>query len=229
MKHAMTPILILLCAAFARMAFAQQPPARTASADQTGRRLKRENVITGRVIGPDGQLVADAIVFAYRIGERLGRGHSATVDDDGNFKMIGLSPTAYVFSARAPGYVFADLPIEDNVHRIGENVTIRMVKGGVITGRVTDETGEPLVGVAVRPHRLRDPQGNPAISSVESLDLGDGITDDRGIYRVFGLRPGVYIVSTSGDAYYGQVRNDAPTYYPSATRDTTTEVNLRAG
>jgi hypothetical protein len=43
------------------------------------------------------------------------------------------------------------------------------------------------------------------------------------------LRPGVYIVSTSGDAYFGQVRNDAPTYYPSATRDTATEINLRAG
>jgi hypothetical protein len=229
MKHVMTPMLILLCAAFARMGFAQQPPARTASADQTGRRLKREGVITGRVIGPDGQPMADASVFAYRIGERLGSGHSPTVDDDGNFKMVGLWPTAYVFSARAPGYVFADLPVEDNVHRIGENVTIRMVKGGVITGRVTDETGEPLVGVTVRPHRLRNQEGSPAISSVESLELGIGITDDRGIYRVFGLRPGVYIVSTSGDAYYGQVRNDAPTYYPSATRDTATEINLRAG
>jgi Carboxypeptidase regulatory-like domain len=229
MKHVMTPILILLCATLARMAFAQQPPAGTASADQTGRRLKREGVITGRVIGPDGQPMADASVFAYQIGKRLGSGHSATVDDDGNFKMVGLSPTAYVFHARAPGYVFADLPIEDSVHRIGEHVTIRMVKGGVITGRVTDETGEPMVGVSVRPHRLRDPEGSPTISSVESLDLGVGITDDRGIYRVFGLRPGVYIVSTSGDAYYGQVRNDAPTYYPSATRDTATEINLRVG
>src|SRR5262245_37993188 len=106
MKYVMTPILIILCAAFARMAPAQQPPARTASADQTGRRLKRENVITGRVIGPDGQPVADTRVFAYRVGERLGRGHSAMVDDDGNFKLIGLSLTAYVISARAPGYVF---------------------------------------------------------------------------------------------------------------------------
>ncbi len=229
MKHVMTPMLILLCAALARMAFAQQPPARTASADQTGRRLKREGVITGRVIGPDGQPMADARVFAYQIGKRLGSGHSATVDDDGNFKMVGLSPTAYVFHARAPGYVFADLPIEDSVHRIGENVTIRMVKGGVITGRVTDETGEPLVGVTVRPHRLRDPEGSPAISSVESLDLGVGNTDDRGIYRVFGLRPGVYIVSIGGQVYDEQVRNDAPTYYPSATRDTATEINLRAG
>src|SRR5262245_45902441 len=228
MKHAMTPMLILLCVALARMTFAQQPPTRTASADQTGRRLNREDVIKGRVIGPDGQPMADAMVFAYRIGERLGRGHSAMVDDDGNFKSVRHSPTAYVYSARAPGYVFADVPIEDNVHRIGDHVTIRMVKGGVITGRVTDETGEPLVGVAVRPHRLRDPQGNPAISSVESLDLGDGITDDRGIYRVFGLRPGVYILSVGGHDYDAQVRNDAPTYYPSATRDTATEINLGA-
>jgi protocatechuate 3,4-dioxygenase beta subunit len=229
MKHVMTPMLILLCAALARMAFAQQPPVGTASADQTGRRLKRENVITGRVIGPDGQPVADTRVFAYRIGERLGRGHSAMADDDGNFKLIGLSPTAYVISARAPGYVFADLPIEDRVHRIGENVTIRMVKGGVITGRVTDETGEPLVGVTVETHRLRDLESKPALSGGDLFDPGAAVTDDRGIYRVFGLRPGVYIVSTSGDAYYGQVRNDAPTYYPSATRDTATEINLRAG
>jgi carboxypeptidase family protein len=229
MKHVMTPMLILLCAALAQMTPAQQPPARTGSADQTGRRLKREDVITGRVIGPDGQPVADTRVFAYRIGERLGRGHLAMVDDDGNFKLIGLSPTAYVISARAPGYVFADLPIEDRVHRIGENVTIRMVKGGVITGRVTDETGEPLVGVTVKTHRLRDLESKPALSGGDLFDLGDAVTDDRGIYRVFGLLPGVYIVSIGGHAYDAQVRNDAPTYYPSATRDTATEINLRAG
>ena len=173
--------------------------------------------------------MADARVFANQIGERRGSGHSATVDDDGNFKMVGLSPTAYFLYAWAPGYVFANLPIEDGVHRIGENVTIRMVKGGVITGRLTDETGEPLVGVTVRPYRLRDPEGSPAISSVGSFELGVGITDDRGIYRVFGLRPGVYIVRTGDDAYDAQIRNDAPTYYPSATRDTATEINLRAG
>jgi carboxypeptidase family protein len=233
MKHAMTPILILLCAVFARMTPAQQPPARTASADQSGRRLKRENVITGRVIGPDGQPVADTRVFAYRIGERLGRGHSAMADDEGNFKLIGLSPTAYVISARAPGHVFADLPIEDRVHRIGENVTVRMVKGGVITGRATDETGEPLVGVTVKTHRLRDLESKPALSGGDLFDLGVAVTDDRGIYRVFGLLPGVYIVSIGGhigySPYDSQVRNDTPTYYPSATRDTATEINLRAG
>jgi Carboxypeptidase regulatory-like domain len=233
MKYVMTPMLILLCAAFARMAPAQQPPARTAAADQTGRRLKREGVITGRVIGPDGQPMADARVFAYRIGERLGRGHSAVVDDDGNFKIVGLSPTSYVISARAPGYVFADLPIEDSVHRIGENVTVRMVKGGVITGRVTDETGEPLVGVTVKTHRLRDLESKPALSGGDLFALEVAVTDDRGIYRVFGLLPGVYIVSVGGHIEYSpydaQVKNDAPTYYPSATRDTATEINLRAG
>jgi Carboxypeptidase regulatory-like domain len=233
MKHVMTLMLILLCTAFAQMTPAQQPPARTASADQTGRRLKREDVITGRVIGPDGQPVADTRVFAYRIGERLGRGHSAMVDDDGNFKLIGLSPTAYVISARAPGYVFADLPIEDRVHRIGENVTVRMVKGGVITGRVTDETGEPLVGVTVKTQRLRDPESKPALSGGDLFELGVAVTDDRGIYRVFGLLPGVYIVCIGShvgySAYDSQVRNDAPTYHPSATRDTATEINLRAG
>ncbi|MGH9940331.1 MAG: hypothetical protein ACREAM_29160 [Blastocatellia bacterium] len=59
------------------------------------------------------------------------------------------------------------------------------------------------------------------------------MTDDRGIYRIYGLAPGVYIVSVGASNGYGfddaQVRRDAPTYYPSATRDTAAEINLRGG
>src|SRR5262245_55056984 len=95
MKHVMTPMLILFCAAFAQMTPAQQPPARTASADQTGRRLKREDVITGRVIGPDGQTVADTRVFAYRIGERHGKGQSALDDEHGNMNMVTVAASTY--------------------------------------------------------------------------------------------------------------------------------------
>jgi hypothetical protein len=101
----------------------------------------------------------------------------------------------------------------------------------VITGRVTDETGEPLVGVRVVPQRLRDLEGKEASSRFNTFDGLGWMTDDRGIYRVYGLPPGVYLVSVGAGNWYGesQINRDAPTYYPSATRDTAAEVSLRGG
>src|SRR5215475_4321674 len=198
MKHAMIPLLILLCATFARIAPAQQAPVKTESTNQTDQSAKRKGAITGRIIGPDGQPAPDAAVFASRISERPGPGQSAASDDIGNFKLTGLTPGAYILSASAPGYVAAEIPAENAVHRIGENVTISLVKGGVITGRVTEETGEPIVGAIVESHRLRDPEGKTTGSRSASFGPGKGVTDDRGIYRIYGLLPGVYIVNIGG-------------------------------
>src|SRR5262249_22183751 len=152
-------------------AHAQQAPARAASSNNAGRSANREGAITGRVIGPDGQPMTDAEVFADRIGERMVQGPVTATDGEGNFKLTGLSPSAYVLFARAPGYVEAAGPREKSLHRIGEIVTINLVKGGVIIGRVTDETGEPIAGVAVTPHRLRDSEGKPAGPGSERFRL----------------------------------------------------------
>ena len=107
----------------------------------------REGAITGRVIGPDGRPMADARVVAFQMwgpDRRIRRRSSS----------ITVSTTqslwAYILLAYAPGYVSAETPSENAIHRIGENLTIRMIKGGVITGRVTDEAGEPVVGVGVK-------------------------------------------------------------------------------
>ncbi|HKQ72376.1 MAG TPA: carboxypeptidase-like regulatory domain-containing protein [Blastocatellia bacterium] len=233
MKYAMIPMALLLCAAFAQMAHAQQPPSPTGTSNKTDQSANREGAITGRVIGADGQPITYAEVFADRIGERFGSGQLAATDGEGNFKLTGLSPASYILFARAPGYVEAESPLEKNVHHIGESVTISLVKGGVITGQVTDETGEPIAGVTVKPHCLRDLEGKPSGPGREWFNITVGVTDDRGIYRVYGLRPGVYIVGIGVGPEYGfeftQIRRDAPTYYPSATRDTAIEINLRSG
>jgi protocatechuate 3,4-dioxygenase beta subunit len=231
MKRAMSLLLIALCAASARTSLGSQDPAKTEPSSQTERnsaRQNREGAITGRVVGPDGQPMAGARVVAIRFSERSGSQHSAIVADDGNFKLAGLSPGIYILQAHAPGYVSAETLAERTIHRIGENVTIGLFKGGVITGRVTDEAGEPIVDVGVKLHRLRNPEGGTTGSRFDMFDYGLGTTDDRGIYRVYGLRPGVYTVSVdSNDG--AQIRRDAPTYYPSATRDTAAEINLRGG
>ncbi|MGH9852871.1 MAG: carboxypeptidase regulatory-like domain-containing protein, partial [Blastocatellia bacterium] len=232
MKSVMILSLIVSCAIPAQLAAAQQP----STSNQTGpsaAQQKREGAITGRVIGPDGQPMAGAEIFARRISERSGSNRSATSDDNGDFKLTGLSPGAYVLNASAPGYINAETSTEDGIHRIGESVTINLVKGGVITGRVTDEAGEPMVGVRVFPQRLRDLEGKAASSRFDTFDGLGWMTDDRGIYRVYGLPPGVYVVSVGAGYGYSydeaQISRDAPTYYPSATRDTAGEISLRGG
>jgi Carboxypeptidase regulatory-like domain len=232
MKHAMILLSLLLYAAFARKALAQQAPAKTAN--QPERSAKLGGAITGRVIGPDGQPITDAEVSAIRITDGPRTRRSAVSDEEGNFTLAGLSPGAYTLLANAPGYVSADLPIENAIHRIGENIIINMVKGGVITGRVTDEAGEPLVGMTVSQQRLRNNEGKTTTLRAEMSSYGSWKTDDRGIYRIYGLRPGTYIVSIGGLSRLNspddvQTWRDAPTFYPSATRESAAEVHLRGG
>jgi protocatechuate 3,4-dioxygenase beta subunit len=232
MRHAMILLSFLLYPAFPRITSTQQAPAERPN--QAERSSKREGAITGRVIGPDGQPIADAEVSATRITDGPRTSRSAVSDKEGNFTVKGLSPGAYLLSANAPGYVSSDLPFENAIHRIGENIIINMVKGGVITGRVTDESGEPLVGVTVSQQRLRSIDGTMTRSRAEMHGFGYGRTDDRGIYRIYGLRPGVYIVSIGGLSRLdspddAQTWRDAPTYYPSATRESAAEVHLRGG
>jgi hypothetical protein len=59
-------------------------------------------------------------------------------------------------------------------------------------------------------------------------------TDDRGVYRIYGLTPGSYIVSAGGlgnaSGYsVDQYGSDVPTYAPSSPRDAATEVSVNSG
>jgi protocatechuate 3,4-dioxygenase beta subunit len=236
MKRLASPLSIILLLAFPQMALAQTPSAETLTPSQfqeNSPRPKREGAIIGRVIGPDGRPMAGAQINAYRISEKFGSNVSAVSDEDGAFRLTGLLSGTYTVNAYAPGHVSADIPRESNLHRVGENLTLNLVKGGEITGRVTDETGEPLVGVSVGSQRLRDSEGKRLGSEFAGTYNASTVTDDRGIYRLYGLKPGVYVIWVSSERDYGVdealIRYDAPTYYPSAVRETATEINVRSG
>src|SRR5205823_2122089 len=61
----------------------------------------------------------------------------------------------------------------------------------------------------------------------------DRFTDDRGVFRIFGLPPGSYLVFAGGRGINGYAvnafDNDAPTYAPASTRDTATEIQVLSG
>ena len=67
---------------------------------------------------------------------------------------------------------------------------LQLPRGSVITGTVVDEYGEPTPGTQVRVMRYVVQAGRRTLQQT-----GNGATDDRGIYRVYGLQPGEYIVS----------------------------------
>lgn len=201
--------------------------------------------ISGRVMAEDGRQISFATVTIVALdGSRHGQGGrvTTTTDKEGNFRAEGLDAAPYLITAVAPGYISrpqsqtADAAQRSATYSyIGDSVIVSMIKGGVITGRVLGVGGEPIIGIPVKATRLRDEQGNPitALAMQESSGISTSRqTDDRGIYRLYGLAPGSYIISAGGSGL-----STRPTpfdgrvliYYPSATRSTATEVTVRGG
>lgn len=122
---------------------------------------------------------------------------------DGTFRFGDLPAGIYYLTAVAPGFV---VPGDANFWPVGkarivnvsdgatiDDLEIDLRPGGVITGRVTDSSGRPLVEKSIELISL-DEKGN-------RTPFRDGWnpyihnTDDRGIYRIYGLPAGRYIPS----------------------------------
>ena len=100
---------------------------------------------------------------------------------------------------------------------------------GVITGRVTTLTGDPMVGVQVVAVMVKSLNEDP---ERREYSRGRRPTDDRGVYRFYGLRPGIYVVFTRGDVISSWIQpyeGYAPTYHPSSPRATAAEIRVTNG
>ena len=194
--------------------------------------------IIGRVVNDEGAGMPNVTIHIIRApaGGRAAspRGNTEVVTDkDGNFRGAGLSPGLYSIDApRVKEFVMRPLTAaesgERRYYRVGDSITITLMKGGVITGRVTNPDGQPMVGAEVSATMVRDAEGY----SVRDAPEGEPrMTDDRGIYRMYGLRPGSYIVGASGRIVesFSPYAGSAMTYHPSSTHDTAAEVAVASG
>jgi hypothetical protein len=213
-------LLLLLIATLAALhgyAYSQQAPSNS-----------RLGSIKGRVLS-DGQPITNATVTVSSVNSaRQSRG--IPTNDNGDFEVRGLDAGMYRVQASAPAYVSLPADPEEEIYRVGDSVSLNMIKGGVITGKVVTADNDPVVAVRVRALMIRDPSGRRPATAVESFDR---LTDDRGVYRIFGLVPGTYIVFAGGKGFSGTGANpydhDAPTFAPSSTRDTAEEITLATG
>jgi hypothetical protein len=188
--------------------------------------------ITGQVVNERGEPMVGAAVMVRPVGS-LNLSRTTVADADGNFRLNGLEPALYTVTSFAPAYVTQPPSIAgSSYYRIGDSVRLELIKGGVMTGTVTNAAGEPIVGIRVRALRVRDAEGRAPRTG--PLGYGERPTDDRGVYRIYGLVPGIYLVFAGGSGAQQSTQlnpfeNDVPTYSPSSTRDTASEYNVRSG
>jgi len=160
--------------------------------------------------------------------------YTALTNQNGEFIFRNINAGIYLATVIYPGYFQPDSidPTSERTKYVpNDNANIQLIKGGVITGKISDQDGQPLMNIPVIAIRLRDSEGHPIVSAESQIVR---ITDDRGIYRFYGLRPGSYIVRTSGRVSGRVVNinpniNDAYVYYPFGSRETAKEILVSAG
>jgi|KBSSwiStaDraftv2_1062776.scaffolds.fasta_scaffold89069_2 hypothetical protein len=156
--------------------------------------------IVGHVLTPDSfnPVRAADVVAVSTAGRRV----SATTDENGVYRLERLTEGDWQVTASKGGYVpwqFGQqrpyqTPPPISLKR-GERFTadIPLTRGGAISGRVYDGSGDSLAGLQVRVYRATMEQGTRRLKAVGVPDM----TDDTGTYRVYGLPPGDYYVAAS--------------------------------
>jgi hypothetical protein len=149
----------------------------------------------------------------------------AVTDAGGNYRFVNVSAGRYRVMPLTEVYIVSAVGAEAAG---GANVTVEegqsvsqvdftLTRGGVITGRVTDQEGRPVVAERIGLTTV-DANGQPQ-------QLGGGSrfgyeTDDRGVYRAYGLPAGRYLVSAGSDRggppMAGRRVRYALTYHPDA-------------
>jgi hypothetical protein len=153
----------------------------------------------------------------------------------GSFTFKDLAPGKYSIRVTSEGYF--GLPLNGTSSTsVSKTITIDakkptpftdvvMVKGGIVSGRIKDPSGQPASGVAVGFYRLSyGPSGRPVWLQVNSKP-----TDDRGEYRMFWLAPGEYFVGITPRAagiVSGPQDSWLRTFFPGVS-DTTAASTIR--
>ena len=195
---------------------------------------KENGTITGRVT-VDGKPARGVVVIAApsvpsdtaKALERmfsLSKSPRAETDSEGRYRLEGLPAGSYEIAPSAPTLVSlatneAGQQVSVSGGATAEGIDFSLSRGGVITGKITDSEGNPLIGEEIS-LKGADPSKPEASSS--SADQRMHSTDDRGVYRIFGIRPGRYIVSsgTSRNPMFGLLLKRpkrVQTFYPGVT------------
>jgi protocatechuate 3,4-dioxygenase beta subunit len=181
----MTRSLALACFLFSALLLARaQVPALS----------PKKSSIAGTVVkDPGSQPLKKVLVQVVAEDQKQGGNYTASTDADGHFHVENVLPGRYRLYLERTGYVGvngrgnkSDVSVfTAEAGQSVEDLLFRMLPTAIISGRITDEDGDPMSGVTVFVQKKR-----PGKATRESA--GNVATNDLGEYRISGLFPGQY-------------------------------------
>lgn len=130
---------------------------------------------------------------------------SLVTSEDGKFEFAGLPAGKYSLEGSKSGFVSSFYDEHDQFSTAiatgasldTENLVLRLAPEAVITGKILDETGEPIQRATVTLYYDDHSAGSGEIHQVRSAQ-----TDDQGIYEISPVKPGTYFLSASATPWY---------------------------
>jgi hypothetical protein len=169
---------------------------------------------------------APGIIVGLRAADPYSRQTSfnkATTDQEGNYRITNVPPGTYqVLPAASAFLISGDRGGKTLLIAAGETVEgidFTLNRGGVITGKAMDSEGRPLIEEHIT---LLAVEGtNQGVQHYMVAQMGHQ-TDDRGVYRIFGIPQGKYRVALGqGDdgfrARGARTSRYKQTFHPSVT------------
>jgi hypothetical protein len=163
------------------------------------------NSISGIVISDDADArpLRRVRVFLNNPEEEIAR--TTISDDAGRFAFTGLPAGRYTLGGAKEGYVTTNyrasrpggpgspVIVADGVAR--SDISLPLLRGAVITGTLLDPDGQPIPGVSMRALRYGYTVNGERRLTAMTTTMAGHITDDRGMYRIYGLPPGEYTIA----------------------------------
>jgi len=220
MRLQSSPWPLVVGFALALQATAPQTPPRDPTEPPTGTAS-----VSGRVVAADtGVPQREAAVTL--VSRELQVTRRTATDEQGRYAFTDLPAGRYALNATParyrPRYLSTSASGDAREHLVDladgqaiEHLDVALERAGAMTGRVVDELGEPLANVRVS----AEISGSGSAARV----VAGGTTDDHGRFRLFGLRPGEYLLQTDGPRGSPTAAGDEPgegylpTYYPGTT------------
>jgi hypothetical protein len=176
-------------------------------------------VVRGRVADLSGRPIGHAQVFVFAATRADSR--ATTTDDDGEFEVGELGVGTVRISATKLGYTQLESgravtpwnldigpvragtlsgfawgrAIDLAAGEIRDRIDVTVARWGTLSGRVTDEYGEPMQGAGVQLLHVRYDAGQRQLVPADAVTA---VTDDLGRYRLHSLAPGQYYSQCGG-------------------------------
>lgn len=219
-------LLTLLCGLLATPLTSAQSPAAASSASDVALCS-----VAGMVVKLAGSEPLKSATVRLENADDHTKTFSAATDAGGRFEIKGIEPARYRLRVIRDGYVTAEYG-QRTFRDPGRVLTLaagqtlkdllfRLLPSAVISGTIQDEDGNPLSWARVSALRQVFFRGRRRLATEVTV-----VTNDRGEYRLFGLRPGRYFVNATyrpgqrldpaddaDDAPSGK-SGYVPTYYP---------------